>query len=234
MLPLGAFSFSGAESTRSGAKAMSEDEHATVAGIDVGGAKKGFHLVILRGREIVRVCNSGDPEVLRAHCLEAKVAAVGIDAPCEWSREGIPRSAEREMARERISCFATPTEARARASTSGFYGWMFNGLRVYEALAQDYPVLRTKNFSGDRAAIETFPHAITCALLGRESVSAKLKREQRRDALQRLDIDITRLKSIDDLDAALCAFTAGLLTQGKTRAYGDGAGGYIHVPLTAL
>jgi predicted nuclease with RNAse H fold len=234
MLPLGAFSFSNVGSTRSAAKTMSEDEHTTVAGIDVGGQGKGFHLVILRGLEIVLVCKSTEPAVLRAHCLEWNVAAVGIDAPCEWSREGVPRSAEHEMAREHISCFATPTEARARANTSGFYGWMFNGLCLYEALAQDYPVLPAKHFNGARAAIETFPHAITCALRGHETTSAKLKRKQRRHALDTLGFDTAQLKSIDDLDAALCAYTAGLWVQGKTRAYGDGAGGYIHVPLTAL
>ncbi|KND59093.1 hypothetical protein BVER_05026 [Candidatus Burkholderia verschuerenii] len=197
-----------------------------VAGIDVGGSKKGCHLVILRGREIAQVATSTDAAVLHAHCVAADVAVVGIDAPCQWGVEGAGRGAERE----RIACFATPTQARAEANTSGFYEWMFNGERVYRAFATSHPVLRTNRYEGAPASIETFPHAITCALLGRDAVSAKLKRVQRRHALAQLGFDVAQLRSIDDLDAALCAYTAQCLIDGRARAYGDANGGFIFVP----
>jgi predicted nuclease with RNAse H fold len=203
---------------------------ATVAGIDVGGTKKGFHLVILRGREILQVACEQDAARLPALCIEFEAEVIGIDAPCKWGAEGSGRSAERALARERISCFSTPTEARANASTSGFYEWMFNGLRAYRAFAATHPVSATNAYRGERVCIETFPHAITCALLGRDTASAKLKRQQRKQMLDALGIDIARLKTIDALDAALCAFTAQLFVEGRTRAYGDAAGDYIHVP----
>ncbi|MDW3683019.1 hypothetical protein RA280_14930 [Cupriavidus sp. CV2] len=40
------------------------------------------------------------------------------------------------------------------------------------------------------------------------------------------------LKSIDAVDAALCALTARFLLEGKTYPYGDAMGGYIQVPAT--
>jgi predicted nuclease with RNAse H fold len=186
-----------------------------VGGIDVGGTKKGFHLVVLHGSAVLCVASSLEARELHQHCLQFKVSVVGIDAPSQWGVEGIGRTAEREMARERISCFATPTLERANASISGFYEWMFNGNRVYEVFADTHPILRTDRYSGEPATFETFPHAITCALLGRDVASAKQKRTQRRRLLEELGLDTTQLKSIDSLDAALCAVTAQRLISGE-------------------
>jgi predicted nuclease with RNAse H fold len=199
-----------------------------VAGIDVGGSKKGCHLVILRGREIVTVGGNLGAHELHARCLAEGVALVGIDAPCQWSVEGVGRAAEREMARRRIACFSTPTQARAKESA--FYEWMINGERVYRAFAQSHPLLRADRYEGAPAAFETFPHAITCALLEPGQASAKDKRVQRRDALGRLGFDIARFKSIDDLDAALCAYAAQCVIDGHAHAFGDADGGFIFVP----
>lgn len=209
---------------------METSASGTVAGVDVGGARKGCHLVILRGRDVVCVVNSSNPEDLYQQCLRHEVAAVGIDSPCQWSLEGAARLAEKELAREKIFCFSTPTQGRALLNTSGFYGWMFSGERVFQTFAPTYPLLTEKRYSGGRVTFETFPHAITCSLLGKEVASAKLKRVQRRQLLEDAGIDTRSLTSIDAVDAALCALTAQLLLRGKTRAYGDVRGGYVFVP----
>ena len=205
----------------------------TVAGIDVGGDRKGCNLVILRGTTVVRSIAGAAPEDLLAHCLSHDVAAVGIDAPCVWRREGGggARLAEREMARAGISAFSTPLRAEALASTSGFYGWMFNGERVYRSLAVAYPVLAAPAYLGGRVSFETFPHAITSAILGRAVASAKLKGVQRRQVLASFGIDTKALTSIDAVDAALCALAAIHLVQGTSRVFGAAADGYIHVPV---
>ena len=202
----------------------------TVAGVDVGGTRKGCHLVILRGRDIVCVVKSSNPEDLYELCLRHDVTAVGIDAPCRWSLNGAGRRAEKELATERIFCFSTPTRERAQESASGFYGWMLSGERVFQTFAPMYPLLTETRYTGGRVTFETFPHAITCSLLGREVASAKLKQVQRRRLLEDAGIETTSLSSIDAVDAALCALTAQLLLQRKTRAYGDAYGGYIFVP----
>ncbi|MCO4861257.1 DUF429 domain-containing protein [Cupriavidus sp. WGlv3] len=201
-----------------------------VAGIDIGGARKGCHLVILRGREVCRVAKSSNPEDLYQDCLQHEVVAVGVDSPCRWSLDGAGRLAEKELAKEKIFCFSTPTQERALANTSGFYGWMFSGEKVFQTFAPTYPLLLEKRYVEGPVSFETFPHAITCSLIGRDVASAKLKRVQRRKVLEDAGINASSLTSIDAVDAALCALTAKLLLLGRTRAYGDSHGGYIFVP----
>lgn len=203
-----------------------------VAGIDVGGDKKGCHLVVLRGNEILCNINSRSPEGLALKCIEFDALAVGIDSPCRWGVPGLGRSAEKELAKARIFSFATPTRERAQANTSGFYGWMFNGEQVYQALAATHPLLTDRCYSSGKVSFETFPHAVTCAMIGTEIASAKRKRQQRRQLLEAAGIDTHCLNSIDALDAALCALTAQFLLDGKTDVYGNADSGYIVVPKT--
>jgi predicted nuclease with RNAse H fold len=203
----------------------------TVAGIDVGGDRKGCNLVILRGSAIVANIAGATPESLLAPCLEHDVVAVGVDAPSLWRSSGAARHAERALAGAGISLFSTPSRASAVANTSGFYGWMFNGERVFQALAAAYPLLATPPYADGRVSFETFPHAITAAFLGRHVASAKLKAVQRRAVLESAGIDTTTLLTIDALDAALCALAARYLLDGASQAYGDAADGYIHVPV---
>lgn len=203
---------------------------ATVAGIDIGGDRKGCHLVVLHGREIVYSINSRTPEYLARRCGDFGVEVIGIDSPCRWGKSAGARRAERALARERVFSFATPTRERACANRSGFYGWMFNGEQMYLALAATHPLLTEQRYTHGKVCFETFPHAITCAMLGTDVASAKRKRVQRRQLLEEAGIDTRPLKSIDALDAALCALTAEYLQLGRTKAYGDPDGGYIFVP----
>ncbi|WP_341313539.1 DUF429 domain-containing protein [Paraburkholderia sp. IMGN_8] len=106
-----------------------------VAGIDIGGERKGNHLVILRGTQIVCNLSQEAPENMLEKCLQFDVAAVGIDAPCRWRIGQSGRQAEKALAQQRIFSFATPTRELAMASKSGFYGWMFNGERVYDTFS---------------------------------------------------------------------------------------------------
>lgn len=201
-----------------------------VAGIDVGGDRKGCNLVVLHGTDVVCSIVAGAPESLLAHLVEHDVTAVGIDAPAVWRTGSGARQAERELAGSGISLFSTPSRADALASTSGFYGWMFNGERVFQILADAYPLLATPEYQGGRVSFETFPHAITAAFLGRHVASARLKGIQRRQILASLGIDTARLTSIDAIDAALCAVAAQNLLAGTARAFGVAADGFIHVP----
>lgn len=204
----------------------------TVAGIDVGGDRKGFHIAILCGNTLLLSDKSRDPQYLAKLCTDYKAVAVGIDSPCHWGQPGEGRVAERGLAAERIFCFSTPTRERAANAASGFYGWMFNGERLYQALATTHPLLNEAQYSNAESTVcfETFPHAVTCALLGTEVASAKHKRQQRRQLLENSAIDTRALKSIDAVDAALCALTAKHLLLGNTKAYGDALGGFIFVP----
>ncbi|MEX3842972.1 DUF429 domain-containing protein [Paraburkholderia sp. BR10882] len=87
----------------------------------MGGDKKGCHLVILEGSRAFRPADTKTPQEMLRACLEYGVQAVGIDAPCQWGIERKGRRAERELARQRIFSFATPTRQRADENPGRFY-----------------------------------------------------------------------------------------------------------------
>jgi predicted nuclease with RNAse H fold len=209
----------------------------TVVGIDVGGARKGFHAVALRGSGGLERCGTTDAASLAAWCRQVGAELVAVDAPCSWRQGAEARAAERELMREGISCFASPTREKALATTSGFYGWMVCGEALYGELArQGYALAEAADeLRSQRRCFETFPHAITAQLhrsFGLEPALAARKREQRRALLERFCVDCFALSSIDWLDAALCALAAQLLRSGaECRVYGEAASGLLLVPV---
>ncbi len=83
--------------------------------------------------------------------------------------------------------------------------------------------------------LETFPHAVAVALRGRAPERGLLKRpaekrQWRRAALEESGIDSSHLRSIDEIDAALCAVTGRSYLAGRTEALGDPADGVLTVP----
>ena len=83
----------------------------TVVGVDVGGLKKGFHAVALRDNQIVAKLTTCSPLEVATWCRQQGAAAVGIDAPCQWSLTGRARSCERELAGLGMTVFCTPSQA---------------------------------------------------------------------------------------------------------------------------
>ena len=200
-----------------------------VVGIDVGGEKKGYHAVALRNRAF-ETKSSTDPAAIVNWCLERKVGFVAVDAPCGWSQSSSSRLSERELkiAGQKIHCFATPTLARAQVNGTGFYGWVFNGGRLYEELKRYYPLFDGRRREGP-ICFGTFPHAIVCGLAGKV-VPAKPKGSTRRKILHERGYDDDRLTNIDFIDAALCAVTAEEFRIGKTVNFGTRDEGIIVVP----
>ncbi|HEX6950016.1 MAG TPA: DUF429 domain-containing protein [Nitrospira sp.] len=82
-----------------------------VAGVDVGGAKKGFHAVAFQGRMLSAKLTTCSAAAVVAWCREQRVSAIGIDAPSRWSLTGRARSCERELAHAGMSTFSTPSRA---------------------------------------------------------------------------------------------------------------------------
>jgi len=80
----------------------------TVVGIDVGGARKGFHAVALAGGAYAGQLATGDVQDLGHWCCSVVGARViAIDAPCRWSSDGRARPCERGLMRQGIFCFET-------------------------------------------------------------------------------------------------------------------------------
>jgi predicted nuclease with RNAse H fold len=200
---------------------------AIVAGIDVGGENKGFHAVALRKRRLTATLTSRRAEEVAAWCIEQGAAAVGIDAPCCWSVSGRSRACERALASQGISAFSTPTQSIGEAHP--FYRWMVNGLTLYRHLASNYGLYDGRSSGVHAFCFETFPQAIACALSG-QRLSAGRKRMDRRRILERAGLSIQALRSIDQVDAALCALSAQHVVAGRFESYGDAAEGFILVP----
>lgn len=204
-----------------------------VAGIDVGGTKKGFHAVALRGGDILDCFASADPQAVAAWCVRLGARAVGVDAPSAWSTDGRARPAERALMRAGIHCFASPTREAALAHPTNWYGWMLAGEALYSALGSHFARLDGRAEPPAQPFVfETFPQAVACAMAGAH-VSARDKARERRRILREAGIDVARLANIDLVDAALCALAASHAAAGNVRLYGEADSGFIAVPLGA-
>ena len=65
----------------------------TTVGIDVGGARKGFHAVALSDGAYTSQLATAEVETIRYLCLnEMKAQVIAIDAPCRWSTNGRMRA----------------------------------------------------------------------------------------------------------------------------------------------
>ncbi len=203
----------------------------TVVGIDVGGRRKGFHAVALRGDLFLGKMAAADPAEIVTWCHDHKATVVAVDAPCGWSNTGSSRLAERELkvSGKQIYCFSTPTRQRAENHKKRFYDWVFNGEKLYQLLAPNYPLFNGERWNG-LACIETFPHAIVCALTSRVE-SAKPKGTVSRKALRERGFDLASLTNIDFVDAALCAVAANEFRKGNYHSFGNREEGFIVVPL---
>jgi predicted nuclease with RNAse H fold len=204
-------------------------------GIDVGGARKGFHAVALSGGAYAGQLATADAQELAHWCRSvARARMIAIDAPCRWSLDGRPRTCERELMGRGIRCFASPTRERAVDHPTNYFGWMLQGEALYQALEggspeQAYPLVRRLPHSGG-GCFETFPHAITWHLRGGEAQAAQ-KRVQRRELLVQAGLELTPLTNIDLIDAALCALTAHVVGTGEEcESYGESESGLIVVP----
>jgi len=208
---------------------------AMVVGIDVGGKRKGFHAVALLDGCFVDKKADSDPEVIVNWCIGHGAKVVAVDAPCRWSLSGKSRLAERalEIAGEKIHCFATPTYEDALANKKRFYDWVFNGEKLYRRLESHQYLRFNDEQTKGQTCIETFPHAVVCAMAGRV-VAAKPKASVRRKALRNKGYDDSSLPNIDFVDAALCAVAADEFRKCRYRSYGNRDEGYIVVPVPGI
>lgn len=199
------------------------------AGIDVGGQKKGFHAISMRNCTIIGKASSCDATEIATWCKEIGAAVVAVDAPISWSKTGRARSAERALMQQRIWCFSTPTEKTAKSHPTNHFGWMLQGAKLYHALDKSFARFDGSNEGARPICLETFPHAIACALNG-EPMPAKGKRKVRRALLAKAEVCCDSLTNIDFIDAALCALAAEHFARRRYTRHGDASEGCIVVP----
>jgi len=200
----------------------------TTIGIDVGGIKKGFHAVAHRHGVYFAQLHSSSVDKIASWALAHQPLVVAIDAPSMFSPLGNSRQAERDLVKNGMRCFYTPT--RERAIQSRFYDWVFNGERLYQALGLPVFLGEVNNAP---CIIETFPHGIQKSLSGDapQSRPEDGKLSVRKNTLvTNADYDISQLSCIDFVDAALCAVTADYFLNRQFKTYGCLADGFIVMP----
>jgi predicted RNase H-like nuclease len=199
-------------------------------GIDVG-VTKGLDLVLLDDGRAIRDAHR------RVHTADLVALVdtlapdvVAIDAPSAWALSGKSRSTERELRWFGIQCFNTPSDARM--AEHPFYQWMTVGFETFAQLADRFP--RYRGGSVRETAIEVFPHASAVVLSRGLPPRSVPKHVWRRSVLAACDVDVSRLRSGDQVDAALAALTGLYALERRFSAPGDPREGQIVVPAASL
>lgn len=202
-----------------------------VVGIDVGGARKGFHAVALEnGQYLAQKKTTDAREMVAWSVQDIRAQVIAIDAPCRWSLDGRARPSERELMRKGIFCFSSTTREKALVHPTDNFGWMLRGEELFQALEVTHPLFNGLPSPDECYSFETFPHAVTWHLRG-GNANAKRKKLERTELLQAAGIQLPLPAGIDTIDAALCALTAHLIAAGaELLKFGDEQTGYIVVP----
>jgi predicted nuclease with RNAse H fold len=196
-------------------------------GVDVAEERKGLDLVALDADRRV-VASRGRltvDEVAGLVLDDLRPDIVCIDSPSGWSRSGRSRQAERDLARLRISAYATGADP----GDHSFYRWMRVGFLVFEAVADRFPRFRGDDPRG-RAA-EVFPNASAVYLAARPKEKKESKLRFRREVLRARGVAEATLPGIDRVDAALAALTGLLALEGEWCSVGDPDEGVILLPV---
>jgi len=197
-----------------------------VAGIDVGAAGKGFHLVALKGSKILGTLTTKDPEEAAQWCKSQAAEFVGVDSPCAWSHPRQPRMSETILRRMGYTLYATPT--REAALQNPYFAWMLNGERLYGSLGKLFPLLGSIE-DKPPFCFETYPYVASCAYAGRKLRAADKNRD-RRQLLKSGGIDEAVLPNGDFVDAGICALVAISVAINNATATGQAGDGFIVTP----
>ncbi|MEW6059158.1 MAG: DUF429 domain-containing protein [Actinomycetota bacterium] len=199
-------------------------------GIDIG-VSKGLDLVLLDDTRAIRdVRRRVATAELRALVDALAPDVVAIDAPPTWANSGKSRITERELRWFGIQCFNTPSDARM--AEHPFYRWMTVGFEAFARLTDLFPRYRGGSVRG--TAIEVFPHASAVILARHLPPRSVPKHRWRRSVLRACGVDDSRLRSADQIDAALAALTGLYALERRFSAPGDPQEGQIVVPAATL
>jgi predicted nuclease with RNAse H fold len=205
-------------------------------GIDVGERR---HDAVLLDRRVVACApvRFSDPRQLK-DLLEAwRPAVVAIDSPPRFAPTPAGRAAERELHRRGIRIFPCPCAERAEGNA--FFDWMRTGFELFAAAASaGYEVGRDASAVHGRA-LEVYPHGSAVTLCGARPPTGTLrsvggKRAWRAEVLADNGVSVDACWSVDQVDAALAAYTGGRALEGAASAVGRPDEGVIIVPVKHL
>jgi hypothetical protein len=220
-------------------------------GVDVS-LGRGLDVALVDGVRVVETWARVGTEGLKEILVERRPDAVGIDAPprpglgllqddVERSRLPVPpaagrhldrRVAEYELSRRGIGSHQTPRDE------SRLFSWMTAGFEAFAAAgAAGYELfLGEGGPAGARGrAFEVFPYASYVALSGCLSPGRRWRLAWRRAVMAEVRVEgVPSDATIDTVDAACAAFTAGRYLDGAGSWLGDPREGVIVLPVASL
>jgi predicted nuclease with RNAse H fold len=207
-------------------------------GIDVG-VRKGLDVVLLDDRldllddrlELLARHRHVEIGSLGTLIDDLRPDVVAIDSPPGWGTSGGCRRTEAALRALGIQSYGTPSDPKK--ADNPFYDWMRVGFKVFDIAASRH---FRRYSTGDvlHAAIEVFPHASAVVLAGCLPPSGTSKREWRTEVLEKAGVACDKLRSADQVDAALAALTGLLAANGEFIAPGDPDEGVIVLPVRSL
>ncbi|MBS1711288.1 MAG: DUF429 domain-containing protein [Armatimonadetes bacterium] len=173
-----------------------------VAGIDVAGKRRGFHIAILdtASRQVIHLGNVHDPGQAARLLLEFdSLACIAIDCPPKAEIVG-PKSREAERALSGLGFRMQWTRRPENVPPE----WMVNGEILWESIATLIPQVKV---------IETFPTAVSRQLGDCDFILP----------LKLLEGGVAKREGYKDfVDACLCAWVAERYLLGQAKPYGLG------------
>jgi|SRR5918911_1146583 hypothetical protein len=186
------------------------------AGVDVGGARKGFDLAVVGERGLVDRARLREPAEVVAWLRPFAPRVVAVDSPRTCAPPGTSsRPEERELAARICGIRFTPARELVADETNGYYEWIRRGLELYEALPEEWTV------------VECFPTATWTRLHAPRAGRSRARWSA--TALADLAVEGLPPRANQDVrDAIGAAVTARLHDLGRTERIGE-----IVVPLPA-
>lgn len=187
---------------------------ATWAGVDVG-ARKGFDVAVIDRERLVapprRIASAGE---VVGYLSRLHPTVVAVDSPKRPAPPGRrSRAGERDLVRAGVCGIRYTPNEESLCGNEAFYGWILNGLRLYEALGR----------SPDLAAatvIECFPTASWSRLGGPRGKRTRARWSRAVLRAQGLSGLPARMNQ-DARDAVGAAITARLHSVEQTESFGE-------------
>jgi predicted nuclease with RNAse H fold len=185
-------------------------------GVDVGGRRKGFDVAVIDGTELVELRGRLTCAEVVGIVDDAGPYVVAIDSPRSCAPDGDrSRECERRLAKEICGIRWTPDAASVQSN--GYYGWIVQGLILYDALGH----LATE-------LVEVFPNASWTCWIGQRGTARRSA--WTRNGLADLAVaGVPKRTNQDQRDAIAAAVTARQYTEGSTQPIGE-----IVVPIARI
>jgi predicted nuclease with RNAse H fold len=175
------------------------------AGVDVGGARKGFHIAVIDRAGVLAVEHEHDASAVATLLRSLGPAVIGVDSPSSSAPPGRKsREGERQLAAAGICGIRyTPCWDMLRSPhPTRYYEWILRGFDLYEALATA-PGARWE-------VIEVFPTASWSQWSGRRQQGITRAAWSTKALDERHLEGVPRVASQDIRDALAAAVTARL------------------------